>query len=46
MLDLMAGLLGAPNDRIWPGMHGLPHVDRFCLPVQPYNYLRKVGVSV
>lgn len=41
MLDLMAGLLGSPNERIWPGMAALPHADKFQLPAQPYNYLRK-----
>jgi hypothetical protein len=42
MLDLMSGLLGAPNDRIWPGLRALPHAERYRLPPQPYNYLRKV----
>ncbi|EFN52944.1 hypothetical protein CHLNCDRAFT_32311, partial [Chlorella variabilis] len=41
MLDLMSSLLGAPNERIWPGVGRLPHLDRFRLPPQPYNYLRK-----
>jgi hypothetical protein len=41
MLDLMSGLLGAPNDRIWPGLRALPHAERYRLPPQPYNYLRK-----
>lgn len=43
MLDLMCGLLGTPTERIWPGMQCLPHLERFSLPPQPYNYLRKVG---
>ena len=42
MLDLMSRLLGAPSERIWPGLSALPHADRFSLPPQPYNYLRKV----
>lgn len=42
MLGLMSGLLGAPNERIWPGMRDLPLADKFSLPPQPYNYLRKV----
>lgn len=44
MLSLMAGLLGAPSERIWPGLAGMPHRDRFSFPQQPYNYLRKVCV--
>jgi cyclin-dependent kinase 10 len=43
MLELMSGLLGAPNERIWPGMRGLRHADKYRLPPQPFNYLRKVG---
>jgi hypothetical protein len=43
MLELMSGLLGAPNERIWPGMRGLPHAEKYRLPPQPFNYLRKVG---
>ncbi|KAL4422316.1 hypothetical protein ABPG75_008513 [Micractinium tetrahymenae] len=41
MLSLMSGLLGAPNDRIWPGLRDLPLAHKFSLPPQPYNYLRK-----
>lgn len=43
MLELMSRLLGAPNERIWPGLSAMPHAARFSLPPQPYNYLRKVG---
>ena len=45
MLELMSGLLGAPNERIWPGMKGLPNADKYRLPPQPFNYLRKVGAG-
>ena len=43
MLELMSGVLGAPSERIWPGMRALPHADKYRLPPQPFNYLRKVG---
>ncbi|KAI7842421.1 hypothetical protein COHA_004060 [Chlorella ohadii] len=41
MLELMSRLLGAPNERIWPGLAAMPHASRFSLPPQPYNYLRQ-----
>ncbi len=42
MLELMSRLLGAPSERIWPGLRELPHADKYSIPAQPYNYLRKV----
>ncbi|DBA72217.1 TPA: hypothetical protein ACH3X2_010612 [Trebouxia sp. C0005] len=41
ILELMAKLLGSPNERIWPGCAKLPGLAQFKLPHQPYNYLEK-----
>lgn len=46
MLELMSRLLGAPNERIWPGLAAMPHASRFSLPPQPYNYLRKASAGL
>ncbi|GFR47517.1 hypothetical protein Agub_g9139, partial [Astrephomene gubernaculifera] len=40
-LNMMAALLGAPNERIWPGMSSLPNASKFVFPEQPYNFLRR-----
>ncbi len=46
MLELMSRLLGAPNERIWPGLAAMQHASRFSLPPQPYNYLRKASAGL
>lgn len=38
-LELIFKLLGAPNERIWPGWSKLPNVGTTLVPEQPYNYL-------
>ena len=38
-LEAMCDLLGAPNERIWPGFSSLPLARTVRLPVQPYNEL-------
>ena len=38
-LELIFNLLGAPNERIWPGWSKLPNVGTTLIPEQPYNYL-------
>ncbi|KAG2438966.1 hypothetical protein HYH02_010758 [Chlamydomonas schloesseri] len=40
-LNMMANLLGAPGERIWPGMSALPNAAKFVFPAQPYNFLRR-----
>ena len=45
MLDLMTMLLGAPNERIWPGMARLPHADKVHLRQQPYSRLKQVRAA-
>ena len=45
MVEMMSALLGAPNERIWPGLAALPHAAKYRSlrhAQQPYNYLRKV----
>ena len=42
MMDRIARLLGAPSERIWPGMASLPLAGTLRLPHQPYNNLRRV----
>eukprot|EP00884_Botryococcus_braunii_P007346 jgi/Botrbrau1/16612/Bobra.0068s0039.1 len=46
MLSLMASLLGAPSEAIWPGFSKLPGGSSLRLPAQPYNYLAKVFPKV
>ena len=49
MVEMMSALLGAPNERIWPGLGALPHAAKYRSlrhAQQPYNYLRKVCVWV
>lgn len=41
MVDRICRLLGAPNEKIWPGFSRLPAAVALRLPQQPYNYLRK-----
>jgi len=38
-LELIFKLLGAPNERIWPGWSKLPNVGTTLIPEQPYNYI-------
>ncbi|GLC35621.1 hypothetical protein PLESTF_001395400 [Pleodorina starrii] len=40
-LNMMANLLGAPTERIWPGMSSQPNASKFVFPDQPYNFLRR-----
>lgn len=40
-LQLMTNLLGAPNERIWPGFLKLPNAAKTKFPDQPYNYVEK-----
>ncbi|GLI62072.1 hypothetical protein VaNZ11_004630, partial [Volvox africanus] len=40
-LNMMANLMGTPNERIWPGMSKLPNAGKFVFPDQPYNFLRR-----
>jgi hypothetical protein len=46
MVDRICRLLGAPNERIWPGFSRLPAAAALRLPQQPYNYLRKASSSL
>ena len=39
-LDKIFKLLGTPNEKIWPGLHRLPNVQRVMFVEQPYNNLR------
>ncbi|KAK3236790.1 hypothetical protein CYMTET_53086, partial [Cymbomonas tetramitiformis] len=41
MLELIANLLGSPNERIWPGGLRLPNSSTFKFPHQPYNYVQQ-----
>jgi len=39
-LQRIFGLLGSPNEKIWPGLAKLPNVSKIQFPKQPYNKLR------
>ncbi|KIY98943.1 cell division cycle 2-like protein, partial [Monoraphidium neglectum] len=45
-LDMQCRLLGAPSERIWPGMFDLPGATEARLPPQPYNNLRRAFPAI
>ncbi|KAK9830148.1 hypothetical protein WJX72_009988 [[Myrmecia] bisecta] len=41
LLQMITALIGAPNERIWPGYSSLPLTSKMTLPDQPYNLLER-----